>query len=249
MFRIIPTVIAFAVVLLAGVVPGLWSGRWGESAEFKAAVARLQDIPKTLGDWQAPQEREIPAKHLEIGEINGYKYRVYVNRQTGTELTVLLVCGKPGPIAVHTPDVCFAGLGRRPFGPQAKQTVQPPDSGPAAEFWQLDFVRLVAGVMVRDRVFWAWNAQGVWTAADDARWQFGGAPFLYKLYVYRTVEEDEEDPEPCIEFMRELLPALQKALFADAPRGSGNQGSGNQAIRDQRSGTESSVLSCRQGPA
>ena len=46
--------------------------------------------------------------------IKGCVYRRYRNPRTGESVSVLLVCGRGGPISVHTPDVCYAGAGYRP---------------------------------------------------------------------------------------------------------------------------------------
>lgn len=42
----------------------------------------------------------------------------YVHRTNGRAAAAMLMCGRPGPIAVHTPDVCYPGAGYRQVGPR-----------------------------------------------------------------------------------------------------------------------------------
>jgi hypothetical protein len=68
----------------------------------------------------------------------------------------------------------------------------------------------------RLRIFWSWNAGGVWLAPEgDARWTFRGAPFLYKLYVAHEVAGPAGPPDrdPCAALLTSLLPQLQETLF------------------------------------
>src|SRR5689334_18545657 len=104
-------VVTFGVLLVGyGVAEGLWSGRWGQSDEVRQAVARLDAVPRTIGDWQGEDSPHDP-RQLEVAEIQGYVSRVYTNRRTRARVSVLLVCGRPGPIAVHPPNICFTAQG------------------------------------------------------------------------------------------------------------------------------------------
>ena len=33
-----------------------------------------------------------------------------------SDATALILCGRPGPVSIHTPDVCYRGLGYEPTG-------------------------------------------------------------------------------------------------------------------------------------
>ena len=45
------------------------------------------------------------------GGVAGTFYRRYENHRTGDVATVFLVCGRSGPVSIHTPDVCYAADG------------------------------------------------------------------------------------------------------------------------------------------
>jgi hypothetical protein len=65
------------------------------------------------------------------------------------------------------------------------------------------------------RVCWCFSADGTWTAPRDARISNPGKRFLYKLYLVREVARPGEElaDDPTIQFLPQLLPALNHALF------------------------------------
>src|SRR5690348_2531079 len=110
MGRTIAQLVALAVVVASGVAHGLWTGRWGQPHQLEPAVARLGRVPAAVGDWEG---RELPLNRqtLAVAEVAGHVSRRYQNSRTGESVLMLLVCGRPGPISVHTPDVCYEGAG------------------------------------------------------------------------------------------------------------------------------------------
>src|SRR5262245_41385535 len=106
MLRILPLLTALPLVISFGIVEGFWSDRWGFSQEAASAAARLEDVPLSMGEWDA-HPGKLDAREIGRAEIRGYMLREYINRRTGNTLTVLIALGRPGPIAVHSPEVCF----------------------------------------------------------------------------------------------------------------------------------------------
>ena len=56
-----------------------------------------------------------------------------------------------------------------------------------------------------------------WVIPENPRLTFAGLPVLYKLYLIREDAGTGEPnaPDPCVEFMRELLPQLNRTLFME----------------------------------
>src|SRR5262249_36715298 len=216
MFKPILIVFAFLIVAASGLVQGTWSGRWVPSQELERARERLEEVPTQVGEWEMTEEKEVPLKEQQIAGMAGYRSRVYVNRRTNHSVSVLLVCGRPGAIAVHTPDVCFEGAGYRRAGNQSRDSLVLACRGHKAEFLRVRFVRHESGIPIPLLVYWGWNGTGSWTAPERPRLEFWKLSVLYKLYVSRIVTEEEADPEPCFEFLREFLPALHTALFTES---------------------------------
>jgi len=211
MLRVLAQALAFLLLAVSGVVHGLWTGRWGPSAALEAA-ARCDRVAMTLGDWEG-QATVLPPRHLAVAEIAGYVSRRYVNRGTGQTVSVLLVCGRPGPIAVHAPTVCFEGSGYHMLDNEEKYTLQPStDSGPA-NFRTVRFQK--PGVAPETlRIFWSWRGRGAWMVPDKPRLTFARSGFLYKLYVVHRLSsaDDPLEEDPALDFLRLLLPELQRCL-------------------------------------
>ena len=185
MFRFLPIGTALLLVLASGVVHGVLTGRWGQSNELAEAARRLQSVSMTVGDWKGEQASKLSERALQIGGITAYLSRRYV-RSDGRVVDVLIVCGLPGPISVHTPDVCFRGAGFKPVS-VSHRLIAAEDSSKLGEVWVSDFSKRTPIEEERVRVFWSWGNPSAWQAPDQPRRAFAGAPFLYKLYVSRQI--------------------------------------------------------------
>jgi hypothetical protein len=212
--RMLPIWAALVAVLLAGMVHAIWTDRWGTGGADPLAAARLAAVPLIVGDWVG-EPLEIDQRQLTRAEINHHLLRRYVNRRTGREVSVLLVSGRGGPIAVHTPEICFAGSGYELVARPVRYTL--PGSSPAPEFWTATF-RKGGPVAEHLRIYWAWNAAGTWQAPENARLALARFPTVYKLYVMRSTAgrpDEGTDADPTPEFLKVLLPAMQQG-FASA---------------------------------
>jgi hypothetical protein len=215
MHRALPIVTALALVLAAGLVHGRWTRRWAGSGEVEAAVAGLRQVPLTLGGWQG-RPFELDREQLVMAEIDGYVARRYEDPRGGSSVTVLLVCGRPGPISVHTPDVCYDGAGYEALGKPAHFQLPVGTSGRVAGFRHVLFRKTNSVVPGYLRVFWSWTSAGTWEAPDNPRLSFASRPALYKLYVIRETATGgglvEDDPG--LKFLQVLLPEIGRTVFA-----------------------------------
>ncbi len=212
MMRVFLYATGFLLLATSGVLHGLLINRWGSSGELKAAVARCEDVAMNVGDWEA-QATTLDARQLAVADIGGHMSRRYTNRITKQTVTVLLLCGRPGPLAVHTPDVCYRSSGYEVVGNPAKRLCGSSEAGPA-EFWTAPFKK--PGVAPEPlRIFWAWNDGKAWTASENPRWSFARSAYLYKLYVMHSLSSTDEplDEDLCLEFLQVLVPELQRRLF------------------------------------
>jgi hypothetical protein len=210
--RLAIILVAFSLVIISGVGQGLLTDRWGFSAEPQASAAKLSLIPLALGDWQG-QDLEMDPREFSRASIAGYVMRRYVHRLTGTELQVLLVCGRPGHVAVHSPEVCFQGEGYVFEGEKQSYSLRP-SSNQADDFWVANCIK-ERGEPDQLRIFWSFSSAGTWRAPKDPRLDFAREPALFKLYVVRHLAKlgDSLDDDPSVEFLRVFLPKVQQCLF------------------------------------
>lgn len=210
-------VAALGVVCCSGLVHGLWTDRWAKSGDREQAVARLESVdfvPIEGGDWECDRVRLDAADLARVG-IDGHLSLRFRHRYTGARLSVLLVCGRPGPVAVHTPDVCYRASGFQQSGSAERRQIQRESNTPAAEFWDAHFSRPAPVKAQQLRVLWAWTADGNWQAPDNPRVVLGGQPYLYKLYLIHEIGPAEKrgKEDVALRFLRQLLPSLEPALF------------------------------------
>jgi hypothetical protein len=225
------TAVAAALLLAAGTGHGLWTNRWGPSQVLDESRTRLSDsnIPKVVGDWvgEDPPPEENRLAQMAQADVTGHLVRIYTNRRTGDTLSVMILSGLPGPIASHTPQICYAGAGFDLVPPPGKYEIKAGDLGPGAkkgaDFYVGDFKKVRSIVPAGLRIFWSWSENGTWRITSNPRRTFVHAQCLYKIYVIRQTTGPGANPgevsevDPSARFLEAFMPALQQALFAPLP--------------------------------
>ena len=205
--------LAVTVILVGhGYVHGIKTGRWGCDDSLADAVARLERVPTVIAGWRS-EPRELTPREKEIAGFAGYLLRRYES-PGGQELRVLLGCGAPGPVSLHTPDVCYSAVGYQMTG-AVRQHQLPVEAGvPAASLNEAEFGKPDRAGVPPVRVLWAWNAGAGWQVPDNPRLAFAGTPALYKLYVIqqRTAGDRRQEDQVLHQFLGQLLPELQQAM-------------------------------------
>jgi hypothetical protein len=196
------------LLILGGVVHGVWTNRWGRSEEAHQAAAKLDGISLKLGLWEGQRQTLTAAQVSQLQDVSGHFLAKYENVRHGNSVLVFVVAGRPGPIAEHTPDICYQAGGYKMTGNRRV-------SEPGGDFWTAVVAKTQAADQKRLRIYWAWGSRGEWSAPDNPRLTYAGQPALYKLYLIHeaTSLDDTADEEPCRDLIKKLLPELQRALF------------------------------------
>jgi hypothetical protein len=160
----------------------------------------------------------MSAEEMAGARVAGYCARRYENRRKRQSVTVLLVCGRAGPVAVHNPEVCYPDAGYQLIDRPVSVALGPVESVAEAHFQASTFSKegSASGAGGRLRIFWTWNAAGRWETPDNPRWSFARYQALYKLYVIRQTRPRESVPleeDPCVDFLKDFLPELHQRLF------------------------------------
>jgi hypothetical protein len=217
MSRLLPILTAIVLLLGTTVVHGLWTQRWKQSERLEAAAAALGRVPMNVGDWKG-KPIAIDAGDAAGSGLTGFVGRRYEHQRTGAVVSIYLVCGRPGQVAVHTPDVCYPGAGYEQTTVYVRQAVPMPPGQVPAETFTAPFAKQETDVPSYLRIFWTWSAGKGWKAEDSPRWAFAGYPVLYKLYALRVLPgtDDALAKDPTLDLLQQLLPALDKTLFPSA---------------------------------
>jgi hypothetical protein len=207
-------VTASVALVASGLVHGFWTDRWRPSPDVAAAAAALDGLPEDVGAWKG---KPIELKPGQAGPgVAGCVQRRYENRRTGGAVILALVCGRPGPVSIHTPDACYGASG---YEVGRSEHVALP--GKYGALWKTDATKKTATDEVRIRIFYGWHTAAGWQAPDDARRAFAREKVLHKLYLVRELGGplDAGKDEPCEDLLRALLPELDRTVFqADAAR-------------------------------
>jgi hypothetical protein len=200
MWQKISLVAAIALLIVSRFVLATWNDSERQNEALRQATVRMTDFPLKLGPWQG-EELAIDPDEVAQARLAGFCWRRYRHTVSGEVISVLLVCGRPGPISVHTPDVCYRGAGYSVSAAPKRTTFRPPNS-PAGQFWTARFHKSPSAAPDNLNIAWSWNATGTWEAADNPRLSFAPHDVLVKLYV---VADEAVAPGPFIDL---LLPAL-----------------------------------------
>jgi hypothetical protein len=202
-----------AALVGAGLLHGVWSGRWEGVERLEQVARKVKHLPVAIGDWDSSAAGADSLAVLPPGETNISRY--YVNRKSGDAVSLLVGWGLPEPILFnHTPLGCYPGKGYVLLGSPRRHWVAK-DGDAVGQFWVATFSRTKQAVPEHVRVAWAWAATGDWQAPESPRRAFAGRRLLYKVYIiHRLVREDEPlEEDPALEFIRAIIPELNQTLF------------------------------------
>lgn len=193
-------------VLVSGVAHGVLDGRWTVQSDLIAFGEGLSDLPERCGDWVLNETRELSNNAQRLLRCHGSLVREYVNEQTGDRVTVAVLFGPRGPIAVHTPEVCYTSVGTEVAGPRESETVDA--DGIAHSFWKTAFIEW-GDPKPAFEVWYGWSDGGPWLASERPR--FWMTDNLFKLQLAGPYAENDTE-SPCQEFLAAFLPEVQDYL-------------------------------------
>ncbi len=185
-------------------------GLWGNDKSLEKAAARLVNVPKEFGDWRGV-DRELDERQLVIGEVTSAIAREYVDRLDRHRFQIVLLCGRPGPISVHTPDICYDANGYKAVTlPEVVDVIG--TDGSRAQVWRVGFRPKRADRGEELRVAWTWSDSGPWSAPENPRVTYAPRRFLYKLYVVQQGVAGRQDDKGLVDFLKDFLPVVAEAL-------------------------------------
>lgn len=209
----LPVLASVALIAALGVAHGVATDRWAPSRQLERSLATLERVPTTFGDWSS-EEIVLDPESMARAGIKGWVHRRYRNTKTRESVALLVVCGRGGPISVHTPDVCYAGAGYRPTSDPAPKDLDCGEAG--KQTFRVSRFSLPGGVsQTQLEIYLAWSRDGrVWEAPQNPRLSLARSPALYKMYVVREFLPNTraEGVGSCQTFLRRAILDIAKAL-------------------------------------
>src|SRR5438128_119446 len=99
--RTLPVVAACGLLVFSGWVHGLWTDRWGRPEALEQALPRVALVPLQIGPWQAQELHPEDPESFRRAGAQEYWVRRYTHAETGASVSVILMCGRAGRMAVH----------------------------------------------------------------------------------------------------------------------------------------------------
>jgi hypothetical protein len=212
----LPAALCLALAtLFAGWLHGQATNRWGAPPDIQAIANKLERVhDKDVGNWRLQREEELDPSVRQMLQCEGKLLRVYQHRETGDVISVVVLLGPSGPIAVHTPEICYSSrdysIGQRRKSIDLKDVADRQHS-----LWDLE-LKPRRSESPALRVLYAWSPGDAWQATASPRFAFAGAPYLYKLQIAGPTISNSTDSEfdPCQDFLQSFLAALSSHLTA-----------------------------------
>lgn len=222
-FQLIIAILSTSILTLGGgVLHGRLSVRWGASKLAVDAADALEELPDRFGAWRRVQRNELDEIELQMLRPYGYLEGVYVDRETGAQVTCFVLVGPTGETAVHNPEICYSSRNFSVVGERRPAVI---DSGQRSpdELWSMTFRENNArGNLLR--VYFGWSDGARWEAAEGGRYKYAGLPYLYKIELATMVppDTDLESADPCRSFLADFLPTLRSHMARAERRGLGS---------------------------
>jgi len=202
-----------ALTAVSGYVQGTLTNRWGTPADMQTAAEHFRQIPTEFGPWQLQKAEAITDEVVAILECAGYINGSYVNRSTGEVVNAFVILGPPGPVSVHTPEVCYSSKNYEIAETRSRVAIGAAE--PAQnEFWAMTLRSHDVNADLL-RVYYAWGNAGHWTAPESPRFTFGGDSYLYKIQLasYLPPDTNLDENDTCRRFLEAFVPVLNATLY------------------------------------
>lgn len=205
--RIAATSVLISLTLFAGVVQGYLDGRWTANKDLRAVGNKLDGLPDQVGEWKLTESTELDANAAKLLRCYGSSVRIYENEKTGAMVNVALLFGPRGPIAVHTPEICYSSVGTKQIGDRQAERIT--GAGVNDGLWSVQFAVDPSSNPALE-VWYGWSDGGSWEARNQPR--FWLTENLYKVQVAGPT--GNEANQPVKDFMKAFLPLTHPLMDA-----------------------------------
>jgi len=186
------------------------------SSQMLKPLFSLSLISKTLGVWSVKEgeQGKLDSSIVKMtGSIGEPLERVYVNKETGVKLAVLVLYGPAEKVTGHIPEVCYPAIGY-----DFVESFDLKSPGPRAmEYRSLLFVKKGGTTPVRDEVYYTFRRAGIWSPTVSGNWKaLQSGPPVFKIQIQRPVVEREHRGvnNPCQQFLEEIIPEIERLIAA-----------------------------------
>ncbi|MEM8668677.1 MAG: exosortase-associated EpsI family protein [Planctomycetota bacterium] len=197
--------IIVGLTIFSALVHGVLDGRWSDAADLKVIGSRLDQLPEQFGSWELVENKELEEGTAALLRCHGSVMRIYRHSETGVVVNVAVLYGPRGPIAVHTPEICYDSVGTKQARPTRAESIRTTAS--QHRLWSVTFLQ-EPNPEPSLEVWYGWTVDGKWEAAEYPR--FWLTENLYKIQLAGPAGNELQ--HPCRDFLEEFLPLLEKVV-------------------------------------
>ncbi|MFO0916144.1 MAG: exosortase-associated EpsI family protein [Pirellulales bacterium] len=229
----VPLAVLLVVLGVSTYLQGNFSERWGRSSSQR--LLRLAEnvntaVPLQVGNWTG-QEQPVDDEQFIASNCEAARDIRYEETTTGQVVNAFVVAGNARNVTIHTPDQCYVGAGFEMEGEKHTYTHtidlhdgQPPQT---VEFVTATFRKEEPERITRLQILWTFSDDGQWRGPKVEKVSLAGKKYMAKVYFIHQIAlsaPDELTGSPMLRLADELLPELNKSLFAnldEPPTGAG----------------------------
>lgn len=208
-------ILCVSLTILSGVLRGMVDQRWGMNEAAVEAAVRVEALPEQLGKWKAAPIVDADGNRVDklddeakkMLRCVGNTVRNYVHEDTGESVSLVFMVGPAGPLAIHTPEVCYGSANFTTAEPRQQRLIKSVNDG-EHPFSVITFEENRVGKRLL-RVYYAWNTGGEWRAPNTPRTSFAGVPMLYKLQLATNSIDESTNMDAAEKFLIENLSTLK----------------------------------------
>ncbi|MDZ4817770.1 MAG: exosortase-associated EpsI family protein [Planctomycetota bacterium] len=209
---ILAVMIAVCLTVYGGYIEGARSQRFGRNEAQQLAGQQIAQLPESFGDWYTVESHDLDPDVADLLKCTGSVQRVYGNRQNGEKVRVALLAGPPGPISVHSPEICYSASDYKIEEPPVEVSVSRADKDNTPEKFFRMSLRSKELLAERLVVYYAWSQGDRWDVPKSPRWSYKDSPYLLKMQVAGLTSNEDATKDSCSTFLADLIPEIDRVL-------------------------------------
>lgn len=202
-----------------------WQDGRGSTEQTLKPIFPLASIPKTLGVWRLKEgeETRLPSTIAKMAGAIGEPFEgVYVDKETGVTLAVLVIYGPAEKVTGHIPEVCYPAVGYEQLELFDLKLLDPETKNSIA-CRSILFIKKGGSSVARDEVYYTFRQEGKWSPTVSGNWKsLRNGPPVFKIQVQRRIADRERRDvfNPCEQFLAKIIPEIERRITSAELSGS-----------------------------
>jgi hypothetical protein len=204
----------WALMMLTCILLGISGGvRFWRDLQFKTLAQEsttspfpLKELPKSIGSWHAVEgsDRELDPEIARLAGSSDHINRVYENKETGEQVSALVIYGLAGSVFGHIPEICYPSAGYEQSVASAEHQFSLPGSTTLVQYRSACFTKSIGAIgrSQQEEVFYTFLHNGEWLPD----------PAIFKIQLQRHASRGAIHDSPSESLMKELVQEIDRRV-------------------------------------